>query len=70
MFLNGGLRSEHSLAAWLRAGFVHQCGPAALVCVQDVVLEVPELLGADVTNLLGLGLVHRLEIFSIEKQYL
>ena len=52
---------EHSLTAWLRTGFVHQCGPAALVCVQDVVLEVPELLGADVTHLLGLVLVNSLE---------
>ena len=52
---------EHSLAARLRAGFVHQLDVAAVVVVHDVVLEVPVLLGADVAHLLGLVLVHSLE---------
>lgn len=59
MLLNGGLIPEHSLASRLRAGFVHQLDVAAVVVIHHVMLEVPVLLGADVTHLLGLVLVHR-----------
>ena len=54
-------RPEHSLASRLGAGLVHQLDVAAVVVIRDVMLEVPVLLGADVTHLLGLFLVHRLD---------
>ena len=54
------LQPEHPLAAWLRTGLVIQSDVAAIVSVHNVGLEAPELLGADVTHLLGLLLVHSL----------
>ena len=55
------LQPEHPLASWLGTGLVIQSDVAAIMSVHDVGLEAPELLGADVTHLLWLLLVHSLD---------
>ena len=61
MIFISNLQPEHPLAARLGTGLVVQSDIAAIMCVHDVGLEAPELLGADVAHLLRLLLVHSLD---------